>query len=238
MAHESDAPVVSEVTRQAITRVEGLIKKGERVLATNRPPPSNTFGFPNTVDTQLFAEWRSQSLTCLTSCFPDDHPYVRSFESACEKGHTSDARAGHGILQAVLEDLKAGYLSTLAEIVHANTFADFLEMADHLLDDGGYKDAAAVMAGSTLEAHLRNLCEKNGIDVERETRDGVAPKKVDALNADLAREGIYTKLDQKSVTAWLDLRNNAAHGHYDQYSADQVALLIQGVRDFIARHPA
>ena len=49
---------------------------------------------------------------------------------------------------------------------------------------------------------------------------------------------IYSKLDQKSVTAWLDLRNNAAHGHYDKYEAVQVELMISGVRDFIARNPA
>jgi hypothetical protein len=46
------------------------------------------------------------------------------------------------------------------------------------------------------------------------------------------------KMDQKNVTAWLDLRNKAAHGHYEQYQKEQVALLISGVRDFITRNPA
>jgi hypothetical protein len=31
---------------------------------------------------------------------------------------------------------------------------------------------------------------------------------------------------------------NTAHGHGDRYEATQVALLIQGVRGFISRHPA
>ena len=34
------------------------------------------------------------------------------------------------------------------------------------------------------------------------------------MNNDLACGNSYTKLDQKSVTAWLDLRNRAAHGRY------------------------
>lgn len=46
------------------------------------------------------------------------------------------------------------------------------------------------------------------------------------------------KLEQKSVTAWLDLRNKAAHGEYSEYNENQVKQLIIGVRDFIVRNPA
>jgi hypothetical protein len=55
------------------------------------------------------------------------------------------------------------------------------------------------------------------------------------MNADLTAVGAYTKLDQKNVTAWLDLRNKAAHGKYAEYQAAQVALMIAGIRDFITR---
>ena len=58
------------------------------------------------------------------------------------------------------------------------------------------------------------------------------------MNSDLAGTQAYSKLDQKSVTAWLDLRNKAAHGEYGKYRSEQVALLNQGVRDFISRNPA
>ena len=60
-------------------------------------------------------------------------------------------------------------------------------------------------------------------------------KKADTLNADLAKAGVYNKLEQKNVTAWLGLRNDAAHGHFQNYDASQVALLIQSVRDFLGR---
>ena len=39
-------------------------------------------------------------------------------------------------------------------------------MAEYLLHEG-YKDSAAVIAGSTLESHLRALCNKNGIDIKQ-----------------------------------------------------------------------
>ena len=107
-------------------------------------------------------------------------------------------------------------------------------MSAYLVEQG-YKDPAAVMAGSTLEVHLRKLCDKN--DIETVNTDGKS-KKADLLNAELAKADVYTKLDQKNVTAWLGLRNNAAHGNYSEYTKEQVEILIEGVRNFIARHPA
>ena len=64
------------------------------------------------------------------------------------------------------------------------------------------------------------------------------PKKADRLNADLSAASVISKLDQKNVTAWLDLRNKAAHGRYAEYESPQVNLLIAGVPDFITRNPA
>ena len=138
-------------------------------------------------------------------------------------------------MKALLADVKAGHLQSVVDLVHAETFADFLEMAQHLLD-AGYKDAAAVIAGSALEAHVRALCEKHGLPLAVTKPDGSAtPKKADSMNSELAGADIYNKLDQKNVTAWLDLRNKAAHGKYAEYQKDQVLLLIGGVRDFLAR---
>jgi len=142
-----------------------------------------------------------------------------------------------GIVQSLHADLQAGYLSSVSELIHGEVFADFLEMADYLRGEG-YKDAAAVIAGGTLEAHLRQLCAKNGIDTEVTTAKGTKAKSADQMNTDLSRNSIYSKLDQKNVTAWLDLRNKAAHARYDEYTAEQVSLLVAGVRDFITRNAA
>jgi hypothetical protein len=146
-------------------------------------------------------------------------------------GHTLEPLAG--ILIALRDDMSAGRLATIAELLHADIFADFLDMAQHLLDEG-YKDAAAVIAGGVLEQHLRKLCVKHGLP----TANGGRPKKADTLNSDLAGVAAYSKLDQKNVTAWLGLRNDAAHGNYAAYRPEQVGLLIQATRDFITRVPA
>jgi len=135
-----------------------------------------------------------------------------------------------GILKAVRMDYSQGYLQTIQELVHADLFADFLEMAEYLLEEG-YKDPAAVMVGGVLEEHLRKLAIKNGIQVMENGK----PKKADRLNSDLAGLGVHSKLDQKSVTAWLDLRNKAAHGKYNEYQHEQVMLMLHGVQNYLTR---
>ena len=49
---------------------------------------------------------------------------------------------------------------------------------------------------------------------------------------------VYNPFQHRSVQAWLDIRNSAAHGNYDDYDHQQVAAMIQGVGDFMARYPA
>jgi len=109
-------------------------------------------------------------------------------------------------------------------------------MADELLAKR-YKDAAGVIIGSVLEEHLRKLAGIFGASVTV----GKAHKKADTINADLAKAGAYNKLEQKNVTAWLGLRNDAAHGNYGNYGnygQSQVAIFLTSVREFMTRHPA
>lgn len=138
-----------------------------------------------------------------------------------------------GVCQSLLTDIRNGYTRSLEEVIHADIFADYLEMADHLVKQG-YKDAAAVIAGSTLESHIRKLCDKHSVP----TVSNGKPVQTSRLNADLHKAGVYAMPDQKGVTLWLELRNNAAHGKYSEYDPNQVSLLISSVRDFIARHAA
>lgn len=140
--------------------------------------------------------------------------------SSYRKGGTLRGRIGS--LRALRRDYDEGYLSSVQGLVRAELFADFLEMAEHLLEQG-YKDPAAVLVGGVLEEHLRALCSVRSISTSVAGR----PKKADAVNNDLAAAGAYNKLDQKSVTAWLDLRNKAAHGDYGQYTSVNLYRLRQ-----------
>lgn len=181
----------------------------------------------------------TQARASVTRVSGPQSPYSLDIERLIKESpylhtHTSSVL---GVAKALLADLRAGYVQSLVETAHADVFGDFLEMATHLLESG-FKDASAVIAGSSLEAHLRALCLKNGIDVEITKNGKQSYLKADAMNAALAKNEVYGKLYQKSITAWLDLRNKAAHGQYADYQTEQVTLLIGGVRDFIGTNPA
>src|SRR5690606_13634481 len=117
----------------------------------------------------------------------------------------------HEILLSIQNEIEGGWVFSVKQLITAEIFSNFIEMSEHLLSQG-YKDPAAVMIGSVLEENLRQLCIQNEIDIELNKDGSYFPKKADRLNSDLAKAEVYTKLDQKAVTMWLDLRNKAAHG--------------------------
>lgn len=132
-----------------------------------------------------------------------------------------------GTVYALKDDLTRDYLQSLHDIVQSDVFSDYLDMAEHL-NSQGYKDAAAVIAGSTLEAHLKKVAQSASIDIIVNDK----PKKVSLINDELTKAGVYSTAYQKQVTAWLSIRNDAAHGNYEKYTSEQVALLVQGIRLF------
>ena len=217
------------VIQDFIERANELIKKADMVLASRR-----TTDFGEYVDSGLYYEFRSSSLSFFTALYGESHPYYKEFDKHVDVERPDEVERGRGILRAARDEMAGGWLNSVRGIVSAELFADFLEMAGYLIAEG-YKDASAVMVGSVLEEHLRQLCQKNKIDVTIEKDGKRVPRKADALNADLAGKSIYSKLDQKNITAWLDLRNKAAHGQYSEYNDVQVKLMHQAVGEFIAR---
>lgn len=211
-------------------RVEALIALADKTHATAKYPQG--IGIV-TVDRELFNELRTSSLSFIKNLYSENHIYYKDFDKYLLRSEPSETERARGILKAIKSEIDNGWLTSMKGLISAEIFFDFLEMAEHLLSEK-YKDPAAVMIGSVLEEHLRQLCDKNGITTT-EIKNG-KPKKADLLNAELSGQNIYNKLDQKNVTAWLDLRNKAAHGKYSEYNQSQVELMLQGVTEFMARN--
>lgn len=164
---------------------------------------------------------------------PSSSAYARTALASDGEARHVRIRTLVGIVEAIRADMAAGWLRTVEELLRADTFSDFLDMATELLDKD-YKDAAAVIAGAVLEGHLRNLCIKVGVPI---TAEG-GPIKSESLNVELRGAGVYNVNKQKQVTAWLGLRNAAAHGHYAEYGPKDVTLLIAGIRQFVDDYSA
>lgn len=152
----------------------------------------------------------------------NDSPYVQEVDYASSESWSSSYKAEIiiGVLLGLKDELSIGALNSVPELIRGELFENFLEMAEYLANEG-YKDAAAVIAGSSLEAHLRRLAKKYDIGIEI-IESGAKPryKKAEIINQELYKANVYSPLDQKQITAWLDLRNNAAHGNYSNYSSN------------------
>lgn len=138
------------------------------------------------------------------------------------------------LASSVRDDIKAGWATSIVELIHADTSADILDVAQ-TLQDGGFKDAAAVIAGTALELHLRALSVKASVTTTDTTG---RYKKADTLKAELVKEGTLTKLQEKQINYWLGIRNSAAHGLYQEYTKEDVNGLMSGVTTFIDSYPA
>jgi len=212
-----------------VRRVDELLAMGQAILASRRRSDWGEY-----VDSGLMSGFRSASLSFVDRVYGSNHPHFSEINEMAKGSDLYHAESCIAILKAIRSEIDGGWLFSIKGLITAEVFADFMEMAEHLLESG-YKDPAAVMCGSVLEEHLRQLCIRNGIETATQRDEKEYPKKADTINADLARAEVYSKLDQKLITGWLDLRNKAAHGHYDEYNADQVKNMLSSVIEFMAR---
>ena len=213
--------------QEAIRQLDDVITQYEEITSKHRVAPSAA----------KVEEIYTRLRAAVFRLAPKDSEYeqrARLVETHTKPNDLWRAERLVGVAQSLRRDYQGGFISaSFAALVRSDLFADFLEMAEHLLNTG-YKDPAAVLVGAILEEHLRKLCHKHDIATSEKTK----PRKAESLNSDLTSNNVYSRLDQKSVTAWQDLRNKAAHGHFSEYADAQVDLMLKGVRDFVSRLPA
>lgn len=174
----------------------------------------------------------------ITKLYGADSHFFSTFQAAVRIPSFNSMHSNHyrhvsdvaGILKAVESDLESGMLSNFKSLAQAEVFADFLDMAEHLLNEG-YKDASAVLLGAVLEDSLRKIADAAGVAV-------IGPKgkplTLDPLNAAVCKQGVYGPLVQKQITSWANLRNDAAHGHFEKYDDTQVKHMLLFVQKFCA----
>jgi hypothetical protein len=215
-----------------LKRADELLVKGEQVRKTIQTDAHNIYKW---VDSGQMDGFRAACLSFLANTFGERHSYYVQFVERVKSSDLDDLNSATALIRESREEVAGGWTASLKGLVAAEIFADLAEMASYLLEEG-YHTPAAVLGGCVLEEHLRQLAQARGIAVTVSVGGVDAPKKADRLNGDLATAGVYNKLDQKSVTAWLGLRNSAAHGKVSEYTPEQVGLMHQGVLDFMVRN--
>jgi len=173
--------------------------------------------------------WIVKAKNLLQSACGVDSQHFKLFEE-CEKGRKFWTNydillALRSVFLAAKEDYEGGYLSSVKTLVQAEVFDSELEQASELLKSG-YGSAAAVIAGVVLETALRDLCVQQGLTIS----------KLDKMNADLAKAGVYSVLTQKRITSLADIRNSAAHGNSEKFNNEDVSSMITEVGRILSDH--
>lgn len=212
---------------KVLSRITELVELGEQVLSTRRSP-SPGFITSDFVDVDLANRWLTSCLNIISRSFGEDSVhYMRLNSLFKDYPKWPDVQQAFGVLLAAKEDYEKGALFDIRKLIEADLFDDFLEQADYLLD-AGYYQPAAVITGSILEDGLRKLCVSASISLPDRP-------KLDWMNAELAKRGIYNRLTQKKVTSLADLRNSAAHGKWDEFEKADVESMIRDTRTFMER---
>ena len=105
---------------ETLKRRDHLIEQGKGI----RVAAGTDFG--------QFIGWSAQAQSLLESLLDAKNPYVSKF--IMYTNHQFGTEPGVEILTRLRSDVENGYLRTAANIISAEVFSDFLEMAQHLLD--------------------------------------------------------------------------------------------------------
>lgn len=209
-------------------RFEELTIQLEKLEATKRPEEVMYREGTEGVDNEKLLEWKVKVRSLLSNVCGIESQHFKQFEKNEYGGYSSSYEnllRLKAVFNAAKEDFEGGYLSTTRSLIQAEVFDDELEQARELLSNK-FMSAAAIVTGVVLETTLRELC----------TRHGISPGKLDTMNSDLAKAGVYNKLNQKRITVLADIRNSVAHGKSEGLTLDDVDNMIRDVERFVADH--
>lgn len=206
-----------------IGRLNQLIEMGEKVLSTKVRHAGGSH-----VNSASFYQWRAGALSFLNNVFGDDSTHFQEFHERCTVNMHSKATIGQGILKAAKKDIEEGHLKRLETLVAADIFEDFLEMAEHLVEQG-YKDPAAMLVGAVLEDGLRKIAKNSDITLK-------SKEDIGSLNQKIAGAQIYNRIVHKKIYVWNEIRNKADHAYFEKYTLNEVKEMLKGVRDFLGQY--
>ena len=179
-----------------------------------------------------YHEWRLASVSFLRTVLGASNHYCKFFDERIYPNPAERAKKideGLGILRAVNGEIEFGPLPQIEGLISGEIFGDFLDMAEHLLEQN-YVVVAPSLIGAVLEDALRRIAKAHGIPVKPES-DNIA-----SLNNKLADASVYTNFVRKKVALWNAIRDNADHGKFADNGGQDARGMLEGVRDFLGTY--
>jgi len=121
---------------------------------------------------------------------------------------------------------------SLEREIQIDTVSDYLEQAETLLNDSKiHPGAPAVIIGASLEEFLRNCLEDEEVDLSS------IKNNLDAYSKELRSKELITKQDMKDLTSWGGIRNDAAHGRWEEVNdKSKVKIMLEGINLFMRKY--
>ncbi|KNZ30784.1 MAG: hypothetical protein AD742_20890 [Methylibium sp. NZG] len=172
--------------------------------------------------------WFASSTNAIETVFPNaSHAYRTTLARALNESNTGVRVAKIAeIMKAMLIDIDAGVVASVADVARGEVFDDFLDHADHYLK-AGKVGPAGVVAGVAFEDTIRRACEKNAIlqkDVELEQ-----------LISALVKADLMNSVKATRARAAAALRTKATHAQWGEFSKNDVEATIATTRDLVGR---
>lgn len=237
-------PLPNELDNKIRHRFDELIQNGESLLAEL---DKNDPDFDS-----KYQEWIVKTSGLLQMLFGDTErgkKYQKNIESELPLGaevsplhdflFAKSFRQNVGTLKGLRNNYVNGFFDSLEERIVANISSDYMGQAEALLGEGteGQFDhvPAAVLCGAVLEDALRRLCQKQTPQIEIVKSNG-DKKTFEPLIQDLQRAQVFNKLVADQLRSWAKIRTYAAHGEFNEFTREQVKLMLLGVRHFLVEH--
>lgn len=230
-----------------LQRFDELLEEGRAIYRDIKEIPGRHFRVdgehhqkPPTYSVELsrFVNWRTRCVTLLGHVIAADTTHNKVLvEFTVLKAGKPQLESAISFLEAIKDDFEHGFLDKLSAMVESEIAADYMGQAEQLLADGqsGKHDhvPAAVLAIAVLEKNLRTLCRRQVPPVPTSKQNG-DPKTLNPLIDDLKKAGAFNESKAKQLRAWADIRNDAAHGEFDQFKRSDVEQMVKGINTFLA----
>jgi hypothetical protein len=129
-----------------------------------------------------------------------------------------------GLLNSILEEMKAGLLRKAEYIFVATTFDDFIDHAAEY-HKAGKKTESSVLVSAVFEDAMRKAATKFGVTHKGESLDSVIDE--------LGKRGHVNPVKVKRYKGIASLRNSALHARWDEFDIKDVGSAINGTRELI-----
>ena len=218
---------------------EHILNELDGILARYREVSGMDNGRPSVrVAGQSVGTLIRKAVSAVAKISGSESDYSLAIAAVAEERERGAGQAGlvFGVVKALRDDIRHGRFAPVADPVYfdAPAFGGFLNVAMQQLSRGDRK-AAAVLAGSTLETHLKKMAAKNGLEIDDEEGN---PLPVSQVVLELAENGLFESDELQRVDEWLALRKAASAGEAGQLSEERVRTMIAGISAFMVRNPA